>query len=209
MRELEQGVLLDKGGVKRVDTGGGEVGGDLTEHRIVRAVVGRAEDHAEDRAVTLDHAGSGEIGRDVDAAVGHEQTGKLRLHRASRAVDVENGDDNGFFAGCAADKGDGIVERISLDADKDHIGRGGALRLRGEEAVHVEGLHRNGPDFAVALLEAQAFFLHSGEMRTARDERYIRTVFCQKSTERSACPARADDHIAKSHILSSLKLFVQ
>ena len=53
------------------------------------------------------------------------------------------------------------------------------------------------------------FFLHSGEMRTARDERYIRTVFCQKSTERSACPARADDHIAKSHILSSLKLFVQ
>lgn len=75
----------------------GEVGGDLTEHRIVRAVVGRAEDHAEDRAVTLDHAGSGEIGRDVDAAVGHEQTGELRLHRASRAVDVENGDDNGFF----------------------------------------------------------------------------------------------------------------
>lgn len=56
------------------------------------------------------------------------------------------------------------------------------------------------PGFAVALLEAQAFFLHGGEMRTARDERYICTGFCQKSTERSACPARADDHIAKSHI---------
>ena len=56
---------------------------------------------------------------------------------------------------------------------------------------------------------AEQIAAHSGEMRTARDERYIRTVFCQKSTERSACSARADDHIAKSHILSSLKLFVQ
>ena len=141
-------------------------------------MVGRAVNHAENRAVALNDAGAFEVGRDIDAAVGHEQAGKLLLHDAAGAVDVEDGDNDRVFARGIADERNGVVEGISLDADENHIGRGRALRLRGEKAVHVECFDGNGPGFAVALLEGQALFLHGFEVCAAGDERDICTEFC-------------------------------
>ena len=72
--------------------------------------------HLGDFALTADEA------YDVDAAVEHRYAGYQSLDAGACAVDVEDGDDNGFgFRSPADEVGDG-VDGVTFDADEDDVG---------------------------------------------------------------------------------------
>ena len=117
---------------------------------------------------------------DVDAAVEHRYAGHQALYARSRAVDVEDGDDNGFgFCGAADKAGNGLVDGVALDADEDDVSF--ALVFFGGRCGDVQGV------FALEVaVQAQPLCADGVEVLAAGNAGHVFARQCEEGGNRAA-----------------------
>ena len=152
-------------GQNALDSAVVQVPGGLLQLRAVLLRRAGAEHHPEDVSAHVDGAGGLDLGGDVDAPVGDQGGGELRLEPGAGAVDVQQGDDDGVPVREPLQGGEGPLQGVALHAHKDHVRLVGDLLL-------LTGPHRDG-EGAVAGLQHQAVFLNGLQVGAPGDEGHV------------------------------------
>ena len=118
---MPQGVPLDVPGQDGLHTALIQVPGHLLQLWAVLLRRPGSKHHPENIPTHVDGPWSLDLRGDIDAPIGHQGGGQLRLEPSPRPIEIQDGDDDGVGVAQPLQSRDRLRQRVSLDTQQNHV----------------------------------------------------------------------------------------